>query len=289
MWRGFTEALVGYGAAVCDEWVNRGRADAVRPTLLEFTGGRVTAPADLRRDGALPPWLGAEEVHLSHRSALVRKDPAHYRRFFPDVPDDLPYVWPPAAFPRWPVRRGGPALSLAGALARLGWDAPRPGQAEAVARLAAGEDVTLDWPPGSGATSVGLLAALSLPGPTVWVSARGLPDAPPPTVAALRRAGPPRGTARPGRLAESIARPPSAQDLAAVHAEADAQRELHFHCVADLARRGIRAALREASLTVFDGVEPVRRVGRSVVLAVRPVSDAGRRAPSRRASGSPAG
>jgi hypothetical protein len=24
----------------------------------------------------------------------VRKDPAHYRRYFPDVPDDLPYVWP---------------------------------------------------------------------------------------------------------------------------------------------------------------------------------------------------
>jgi hypothetical protein len=31
-------------------------------------------------------------VHDSHRSALVRKDPAHYRRFFPDVPDDLPYL-----------------------------------------------------------------------------------------------------------------------------------------------------------------------------------------------------
>jgi len=24
----------------------------------------------------------------------LRKDPAHYRPFFPDVPDDLPYVWP---------------------------------------------------------------------------------------------------------------------------------------------------------------------------------------------------
>ena len=39
MWRGFVPALVAYGAAVCDEWVARGRADAVKPVLLEFTGG----------------------------------------------------------------------------------------------------------------------------------------------------------------------------------------------------------------------------------------------------------
>jgi hypothetical protein len=25
---------------------------------------------------------------------LVRKDPEHYQRFFPDVPPDLDYVWP---------------------------------------------------------------------------------------------------------------------------------------------------------------------------------------------------
>ncbi len=28
------------------------------------------------------------------QSALVRKDPDHYRAQFPDVSDDLPYVWP---------------------------------------------------------------------------------------------------------------------------------------------------------------------------------------------------
>lgn len=41
-----------------------------------------------------PPWLGDAELHRSHQSALVRKDPTYYRQFFPDVPDDLPYVWP---------------------------------------------------------------------------------------------------------------------------------------------------------------------------------------------------
>jgi hypothetical protein len=42
----------------------------------------------------LPPWLGRREFHRSHRSALVRKDPSFYRRAFPDVADDLEYLWP---------------------------------------------------------------------------------------------------------------------------------------------------------------------------------------------------
>jgi hypothetical protein len=34
-------------------------------------------------------------VHRSHRSSLLRKDPAFYRPLFgDDLPDDLPYVWP---------------------------------------------------------------------------------------------------------------------------------------------------------------------------------------------------
>ena len=44
--------------------------------------------------GALPPWLGDEAVHRSHRSALLRKDPEWYGRVFDDVPIDLDYVWP---------------------------------------------------------------------------------------------------------------------------------------------------------------------------------------------------
>ena len=27
---------------------------------------------------------------------LIRKDPVYYRPLFPDVPPDLPYVWPPS-------------------------------------------------------------------------------------------------------------------------------------------------------------------------------------------------
>jgi hypothetical protein len=50
--------------------------------------------SELEAAGALPEWLGDEALHRSHRSALLRKDPGWYGRFFPDVADDLPYVWP---------------------------------------------------------------------------------------------------------------------------------------------------------------------------------------------------
>lgn len=41
-----------------------------------------------------PPWLGDKAFHRSHKSNLVRKNPDHYRKFFPNVPDDLDYIYP---------------------------------------------------------------------------------------------------------------------------------------------------------------------------------------------------
>jgi hypothetical protein len=64
----------------------------------DLAAAGITSPVrpveELRRTGQLPPWLGREELHLSHRSALVRKDPDFYRPRIGDVPPDLPYVWP---------------------------------------------------------------------------------------------------------------------------------------------------------------------------------------------------
>ena len=42
-----------------------------------------------------PPWIDCEDVYISHRSNLIRKDPEHYKHYWPDVPDSLEYVWPP--------------------------------------------------------------------------------------------------------------------------------------------------------------------------------------------------
>ena len=95
MWRGHLPALVRYGVDITDQWLRRGRADTVRDQLLEFTApAGVPSQQDLAAAGLLPAWLGQRDFHRGHQSALVRKDPGHYRRYFPRIPDDLPYVWP---------------------------------------------------------------------------------------------------------------------------------------------------------------------------------------------------
>ena len=93
MWAGRLPALVAYGLAMTDAWTALGRADTVRPQLLEFAP-EVDGVA--QEEIEMPRWLGDPEFHLSHRSNLVRKDPEHYRPIFGDVPDDLPYIWPAA-------------------------------------------------------------------------------------------------------------------------------------------------------------------------------------------------
>ena len=98
MWKGYEEALGRYGFVCCDAWIELGFGDTCAATIgadLRTVGiAVVRTQEELAEAGALPPWLGDPDLHRSHRSALVRKDPEHYRPLFPDVPDDLPYVWP---------------------------------------------------------------------------------------------------------------------------------------------------------------------------------------------------
>ncbi len=56
--------------------------------------GRPRSQAALGRRGKLPPWLGDEALHRSHRAMLLRKDPEWYALRFPDAPADEDYVWP---------------------------------------------------------------------------------------------------------------------------------------------------------------------------------------------------
>jgi hypothetical protein len=98
MWRGHEEALGRYGLTMAEAWTALGFgdtcADTMRADLAAAGVRRIRSEAALARAGKLPPWLGDEALHRSHQSALIRKDPAHYRPLFPDVPDDLAYVWP---------------------------------------------------------------------------------------------------------------------------------------------------------------------------------------------------
>jgi hypothetical protein len=98
MWKGHEEALGRYGLTCCQVWTERGFADTCAATIrsdLEAAGvTRLRSQDALAAAGALPGWLGDEEFHAGHRSALLRKDPAFYAEIFPDTPDDLPPVWP---------------------------------------------------------------------------------------------------------------------------------------------------------------------------------------------------
>jgi len=80
MWVGYVNALKHYFNVVSWEWVGRG----YRHTMGFYL------PDGL----VMPTWFGDEMFHRSHQSNLVRKMPGYYGIQFPDVPDNLPYIWP---------------------------------------------------------------------------------------------------------------------------------------------------------------------------------------------------
>lgn len=83
MWEGHVTSLLQYQDAVIKEWVRRGYQNSmVVPWML--------AHPDYTR----PPWLGDRAFHDSHKSNLLRKDPAHYGRMGWRVPSNMEYVWP---------------------------------------------------------------------------------------------------------------------------------------------------------------------------------------------------
>ncbi len=98
MWAGYEEALVRYGLEICAAWTATGRPDTCEQTLRTDLANHCnlttvrTQPA-LATAGDLPPWLGNNTFHRTHRSALLRKDPDYYGPLFND-PADLPYLWP---------------------------------------------------------------------------------------------------------------------------------------------------------------------------------------------------
>lgn len=101
MWRGRTDALVRYGLDAVAEWRRRGFPDTTATQIAEFAPDVVDlTQADLAAAGRLPGWLGRPELHRSHCSKLLAKDPTHYGPVFADpaaaLPGDLDYVWPGA-------------------------------------------------------------------------------------------------------------------------------------------------------------------------------------------------
>lgn len=95
MWRGAEFMLAQYTLTMCRQWQYQGYEDNMEEEILDLLHGamrkNIWTP---EHNNGKPWWLGAEGFHLSHRSNLVRKDPQYYRQFWPDITDQLPYVWP---------------------------------------------------------------------------------------------------------------------------------------------------------------------------------------------------
>jgi len=85
MWAGNERALARYGVACCIEWCRRGYNDTLLNGFLNLS---LELPGRLE----MPDFLN--EIADSHKSNLIRKNPVHYKAFWPDMPDDIPYVWP---------------------------------------------------------------------------------------------------------------------------------------------------------------------------------------------------
>ena len=86
MWSKYPDALRLYQSFMIREWVRRGY---VNNMIIPEVSDRVR----------LPWWLGNPAFHASHRSNLLRKDPAHYGRFGWSEPPGLEYSWPSAEKP----------------------------------------------------------------------------------------------------------------------------------------------------------------------------------------------
>lgn len=91
MWAGSERALVRYTLTVCAEWRRRGYRDTCGDQALALAARHGWAQV---LEAPMPPWWGRPDLHRSHRSNLLRKEPDHYAALWGFEPDDLPYVWP---------------------------------------------------------------------------------------------------------------------------------------------------------------------------------------------------
>jgi len=88
-WEGYEGSLYTYGYTCAKVYFERFEKHHALTALL--SKGHVHYYGS--PTGLMPPWLGTAEIHASHRSNLLRKDPGHYSQFWAG-PDNLSYVWP---------------------------------------------------------------------------------------------------------------------------------------------------------------------------------------------------
>ena len=99
MWRGHELALATYAMEMVTEWKSRG----FNSTLGDKISDTVSIASNMKRIDVYtvvnPQWMGNEDIHSSHRKALLVKDYEWYSQFgwaedpgYP--PTEYEYIWP---------------------------------------------------------------------------------------------------------------------------------------------------------------------------------------------------
>lgn len=86
MWSETPNALVEYGLQICTAWIERGYKDTCYDKIKHHF--------KLNLAKSMPDWLGREDLHTSHKSKLIQKNKDYYKHLWPEVPENLEYVWP---------------------------------------------------------------------------------------------------------------------------------------------------------------------------------------------------
>lgn len=99
MWQGHMDALLFYGYAINVEWEYRWccgeRGGKSFHRCGQLVLDKLSEMGFLSMTRCLmPPWLGRENFHSSHRAALMAKDPVWYGKFGWTETPKIEYVWP---------------------------------------------------------------------------------------------------------------------------------------------------------------------------------------------------
>jgi len=85
MWANHAHFLAFYGVSCCLAWRKRGYADSLLPHFLNTLE---QCPMIIP-----PEWWGRPDIHNSHRSMLLQKDPEHYANYKAHTTMVDNYVW----------------------------------------------------------------------------------------------------------------------------------------------------------------------------------------------------
>lgn len=88
MWVGYTDALCYYGMICCETWAAKGKRDDM------WTAFYLGLKIPFGEPAKMPPWLGSQKLHSSHRGRLLCKNIGFYNKFgWPEAPRET-YFWP---------------------------------------------------------------------------------------------------------------------------------------------------------------------------------------------------